>query len=54
MERDRGIVRMIKKGATYQEVGDAYNISRQRVHQIFRRSYPQPARQELDKEETGV
>lgn len=35
-ERDRQIVRMCKKGATLEEAGEAFGVTRQRAHQICR------------------
>lgn len=40
-ERDKGICKLLAKGATYQEAGDTYNISRQRAHQIAKSRCPQ-------------
>lgn len=44
-ERNRGVVEMLAQGATYQSVGATFGITRQRVHQIVKRSMTEKAGQ---------
>jgi transposase len=39
--RDIAIIKLIKQGLSYREIGEKYKISHTRVMQIFRKSYPQ-------------
>lgn len=49
-DRAKKIVRLLEKGATYDEAGKAYNLTRQRVHQIIKKSFPHLLRRSVDKE----
>lgn len=40
--RDRDLLKWIQRGATYEETAKYFNITRQRVHQIFRKYKPKP------------
>jgi DNA-directed RNA polymerase sigma subunit (sigma70/sigma32) len=35
MERKEAIIKLKEEGKTYQEIGDTFNLSRQRIHQII-------------------
>lgn len=48
-ERDEKICELVKKGYTYREVGKIVKLSYERVHQIYRKSYPQGSPNQLDK-----
>ena len=37
MTRDQEIIQKFREGLTYKQVGDLFNISRQRVHQIVKK-----------------
>ena len=37
IKRNLNIVNLVNQGKTFQEIGDIYKISRQRVHQLFKR-----------------
>lgn len=34
-ERDMAIIELVKKGHTFREIAATYNMSHQRVHQIY-------------------